>query len=163
MVSLGFNGLKDIHGCITTEVKLPLLKLLFRNWVLFIHWSVSQFATNINTCSITHMIFQNHLPPFNTLRRRQKRQPLRRRYFQIHFLEWKLLDLKQYFIEMCHLWSNWQYVTVGTDSGLAPNMRQAKYWTNDGLVYWHIYASLSLSELNITMNDQRSIAKGSFQ
>ena len=29
-----------------------------------------------------------------------------------------------------------------------PNRHQAIIWTNDGLVYLHIYASLSLSELN---------------
>ena len=29
-----------------------------------------------------------------------------------------------------------------------PNSRQAIIWTNDGLVYWHKYASLGLSELN---------------
>ena len=36
---------------------------------------------------------------------------------------------------------------IGSDNGLAPNMWQAIIWTNDGLIYWGIYASLSLNEL----------------
>ena len=31
---------------------------------------------------------------------------------------------------------------AGSDNGLAPTRRQAVTWTNDGLVYWRIYASL---------------------
>ena len=30
---------------------------------------------------------------------------------------------------------------------MVPSRRQAIIWTNDGLVYWRIYASLRLSEL----------------
>ena len=33
--------------------------------------------------------------------------------------------------EMCSLWSNWQYVIIGSGNGLAPNRRQALIWTND--------------------------------
>ena len=47
------------------------------------------------------------------------------------------LNFKWYFIEMCSLWSNSQYVIIGSDNGLAPDRRQAIIWTNDGLVYWH--------------------------
>ena len=36
---------------------------------------------------------------------------------------------------------------IGSDNGLAPNMWQAIIWTNDGLIYWGIYTSLSLNEL----------------
>ena len=43
--------------------------------------------------------------------------------------------------------SNWQYISIGLDNGLAPNRRQAIIWTNDGLIYWCIYASLGLNEL----------------
>ena len=38
---------------------------------------------------------------------------------------------------------------IGSDNGLAPIRRQAIIWTNGGLVYWHIYASLGLNELSI--------------
>ena len=37
---------------------------------------------------------------------------------------------------------------IGSDYGLAPPRCQAIIWTNDGLVYWRIYASLSLDELS---------------
>ena len=43
--------------------------------------------------------------------------------------------------------SNWQYGSISSDNGLAPNRRQAIIWTNDGIGYWCIYASLSLNEL----------------
>ena len=36
---------------------------------------------------------------------------------------------------------------IGSDNGLAPIIRQAIIWTNDGIVYWRIYASLGLNEL----------------
>ena len=47
---------------------------------------------------------------------------------------------------MCSLWCDWQYVIIGSDNGLAPNRRQVIIWTDDGLVYWCIYASLGLNE-----------------
>ena len=49
---------------------------------------------------------------------------------------------------MCSLRSNSQYVIIGSDNGLAPISRQAIIWTNYGLVYWRIYVSLCLNELN---------------
>ena len=36
---------------------------------------------------------------------------------------------------------------IGSDNGLAPSRWQAIIWTNDGIVYWRIYASLGLNEL----------------
>ena len=41
-----------------------------------------------------------------------------------------------------------QLVIIGSDNGLAPSRRQAIIWTNDGLIYWHKYASVSLNELS---------------
>ena len=40
-----------------------------------------------------------------------------------------------------------QYSSIGPDDGLTPTRRQAIIWTNDGLVYWRIYAPLGLNEL----------------
>ena len=45
--------------------------------------------------------------------------------------------------------TNWQYASIGSNNGLALTTQQAIIWTNDGLVYWRIYASLSLNELKI--------------
>ena len=42
----------------------------------------------------------------------------------------------------------WQYCSIGSDNGLAPNRRQAIIWTNDDPVQRHIYASLGLNELS---------------
>ena len=53
---------------------------------------------------------------------------------------------------MCSSGFNW-YVIIGSDNGLAPNRRQAIIWTNGGLVYWRIYASLVLNVL-ITNDDE---------
>ena len=39
-----------------------------------------------------------------------------------------------------------QWVSIGLDSGLAPKRWQAIIWTNYGLFYWRIYASLGLNE-----------------
>ena len=57
------------------------------------------------------------------------------------------LILKQNFNEICSLWSNSQYASIGSDNGLAPTRRQAIIWTNVGVLYWRIYGSLDLNEL----------------
>ena len=48
---------------------------------------------------------------------------------------------------MCSLGSNWQYIIIGSDNGLAPNRWQGIIWMNDGLVNWRKYASLGFNEL----------------
>ena len=48
--------------------------------------------------------------------------------------------------------SNQREVTFGWDYAAALNMRQAIILTNDGLIYWHIYASLSFDEFK-SFND----------
>ena len=49
---------------------------------------------------------------------------------------------------MCSLGFNWQYGSIGADTGLAPNRRQAIICTNDGLGYQRIYSSFGLGEFN---------------
>ena len=51
------------------------------------------------------------------------------------------------FIEICFLGSNWRYVSIGSDNGLAPSRRQAIIWTNVDPVHWRIYAALGGDEL----------------
>ena len=36
---------------------------------------------------------------------------------------------------------------ISSDNGLVTSRRQANIWTNDGLVYWRMYASLGLNDL----------------
>ena len=64
----------------------------------------------------------------------------------------KTLNFNYNFTEICSLGSNWQYGSIGSDNGLAPNRRQAIIWTNDGPGYWRLYASLDLNELNAVLN-----------
>ena len=68
--------------------------------------------------------------------------------FQVHFLEWKLLNFKGNFTEIFSLGFNWQYGSIGSNNALAPNRRQVIIWTNDDLGYWRAYmrnlASMSL-------------------
>ena len=56
------------------------------------------------------------------------------------------MDFKWNLTEICSLGSNWQYGSIGSDNGLAPNRRLAIMLTNVDLLYWCIYASLGLSE-----------------
>ena len=44
--------------------------------------------------------------------------------------------------------SNWQYASIGSGNGLAPNRRQAITWPNADPVHWHMYAALGGDELN---------------
>ena len=60
------------------------------------------------------------------------------------FLEWKYLNFKWNFIEICSLGSNWRYVSIG----LAPSRRQAIIWTNADPVHRRIYAALRGDELS---------------
>ena len=68
-----------------------------------------------------------------------------RRHSQMHFLEWTWSDSN--FTEICSQGSNWQHASIGLDSGLAPNSRQAIIWTNADPIHWHIYAALGGDEL----------------
>ena len=60
-------------------------------------------------------------------------------------------------MKKCMFWLNFAEIcfslaVIGSDNALAPYRRQAIIWTNDGLVYWCIYASLNLNELRPEQN-----------
>ena len=80
---------------------------------------------------------------------RDKMNAILQTTFSNAFLEWKLFCFNQNCTETYSQVSNYQYGSVGSDIGLALNRRQAIIWTKGGLVYWCIYASLSLNELII--------------
>ena len=73
--------------------------------------------------------------------------PFRRRHFQMRFREWKVLYFDYNVTEVCSSWCNWQYPSVGLDTGLALIRRQAIIWTNVDLMHWRIYAALGVDEL----------------
>ena len=49
---------------------------------------------------------------------------------------------------MCYQGSSYRWASIVSDNGLAPKRQQAIIWTNDGLIYLRIYASLGLIEIN---------------
>ena len=51
-------------------------------------------------------------------------------------------------IQIYYLGSNWQYVSIGSDNGLAPSRRQAIIWSDADPVHWRIYMALGGDELN---------------
>ena len=59
----------------------------------------------------------------------------------------KMYEFRLRFHWSLFLRSKKQYSSIGSDNGLVPTRRQAIIWTNDGLSYWRIYASLGLNEL----------------
>ena len=67
------------------------------------------------------------------------------------------LILEYNFTEMCSLGSNWQYGSVDSDNGLAPNRRQAIIWSNVGKRDWHIDASPGLNELRTNLKQTSEI------
>ena len=85
--------------------------------------------------------------------------PFHKRYIHKHFLEWKVLYFEWDFTEVCSfcsLGSNWQQPSIGLESGLAPNRRQANIWINVGPIHWHIYMVLGgdgsiLNGCNVTL------------
>ena len=38
-------------------------------------------------------------------------------------------------------------INIGPGNGMTSNNWEAIIWTDDGLFYWHIYASIGLNEL----------------
>ena len=67
------------------------------------------------------------------------------RHFQKHFLDENFCFSIEVSLKAQR--SVWQYARIWPNNDLAPNRWQAISWNNGGLVYWEIYASLSLNEL----------------
>ena len=66
----------------------------------------------------------------------------------MHFREWKIFFFDWYFTEVRSYGSNWQYLSIGLDNGLAPNRWQAITWTNAEPIHCRIYAALGRDELS---------------
>ena len=66
--------------------------------------------------------------------------------FSNEFSWMEMIDFEYSLAEFCSSGSYWQkYVSIHND--VAPNRRQSIIWTNDGLGWWRIYASLGLNQL----------------
>ena len=72
------------------------------------------------------------------------RPTFRRRYFLMHFLQWRYMNLDWYFTAVCSWWLNQQHSSIGSDNSLTPTRRPAIIWTVDGMVA-EAYASLCLN------------------
>ena len=77
-------------------------------------------------------------------RGRDKMAAICRRHFEMHFLEWHLLNFDQYWIVICSPWTNIQYPIIGSDHGLMLIRQQTIIWINDDL---YIYVSIGFNEL----------------
>ena len=69
-----------------------------------------------------------------------------RRHFQMHFFNenvWILIKISLKFVPKGPI----NNIPTSVQVRAAPNRRQAIIWTNDDLIYWHIYASLGFEEL----------------
>ena len=87
----------------------------------------------------------------------------RRRYFEVPFLEWKVLKFKQYF-EICSLRTIWQYVITGSGNGLVSSRQQANIWTNNNdPTQRRIYASPNLISWVISSEKNDTLASLTFQ
>ena len=64
--------------------------------------------------------------------------------FKYKFVKENVLILIKKITEICSLGSNWQYSSIGSDNDFAQTRRQVVIWTNDGIVYRLIYASLGI-------------------
>ena len=71
----------------------------------------------------------------------------------MHFHERKSLYFNSNFTEVCSHGPYWQYSSIGSDNGLAPNRRQAIVWTNADKIHWRIYAALGGDELSYPSDD----------
>ena len=65
--------------------------------------------------------------------------------FKCIFVELNIWTFKWKFLEICSIWSKWQYISISSGNGLMPNRWQASIYTKDYLVHWHIYASPSIN------------------
>ena len=88
----------------------------------------------------------------------KKWPPFRRRYFQMHFHEWKFgisVTISPKFVPKGLIDNN--PGRVGLDNGLVPNRRQAIIWTNADPIHWRIYAALRGDELTANLVFKTSI------
>ena len=76
-----------------------------------------------------------------------KWMPLRKRHFQVHFFKKKMFE---FWIQFdWRLFLRVQLTISDSYNGLAPNRWRTIIWTNDGLGWWRIYASLGFNELRV--------------
>ena len=84
--------------------------------------------------------------PVNT-EARTRWLPIWQTTLQIQIRQRKYFTFDKGYTEVCFIGSNKQYYSIGSCNGLVPTRGQAIIWSNDGIVYWRVYALLGLNEL----------------
>ena len=112
------------------------------------HWhrltEMRALVRNHIHCFVWNVIVQRR---FNTLTPRQIGRQFANDIFRCIFVNENCFILIWISLKICSQWSDEHYSSIGSNSGLVPNSRQAITWTNDVLGYWRIHASLGLIEL----------------
>ena len=114
------------------------------NKMQILHWKMTPFL--ILAWYYYHIVAVWIVLGINTLRPTQNSRHFADNTFKCIFFN-DNLNFEWNFTEICSLWFDWQYDSIGSDNGLAPNRRQAITWTNVGMFYLRINASLGLNEL----------------
>ena len=92
---------------------------------------------------------------FNTLRPRQNGRHFPDDIFKFILFDENVWVLIKISLKCCSYGSSYQYSSIASDNGLAPNRRQAIIWTKGDPVQWRIYASPGHNELINSCYSQR--------
>ena len=166
IISIGMYNWHDSLRTYFNQIVINQLLLKANKWTYtvnidysFVNWWISNHSHSLIWDVITHQCsnFNGHSikviewvstgycsSVFNSLRSRQN-GPIFHRTFSNGFSWMKMyaFRLKLHGNPFPKVQST---IFIGLDNGLAPVRLQAIIWTNDGLVYWRIYAFLGLNE-----------------
>ena len=115
------------------------MRIILETWQYLLKCGDSHYEGTTVINMLTHFLLQHVSNPSQI-------------WFSNTFFDWKYLNTLRPWQNGCHFTddiSECIYLNKNecSDNGLAPIRRQSIFWIKDGLVYWCIYASLSLNEL----------------
>ena len=140
ITSKNFPLKNSLHHSIVTVSWNDLGNILILSWQKWL-WKWHQDKHNLMICRLMiRLVYSTHWGW-------DRMDAVLRATFQMHFLEWKYLNLDLNF-KFVSKGRNWSYARIGSNKGLAPNRHRAIIWTNDDLGYQGIKASLCLNGLN---------------
>ena len=137
----------DQNGAVINKIiKFKLFEAL---WRMYGHWLVSSLDHQLLACVAIIKINVELLTNEHWEKKSYKLYQLRQLPRNESVIGKCHLKIPAIFdsAEFCSQGFNKQYSSIVSDNGLAPTRRQSIIWTNDGLVYWRIYASLGLNDL----------------
>ena len=116
---------------------------------IWIHYcKIFYFRNDVfnSVLNVYQHLYMFNLRCVNTLRPRQNDRHFADYIFKRIFFNEILWILGKISSRYVPCGSNWQYSSIASDNGVAPNRRQAIIWSNSGMFCWCIYASLGLNE-----------------